>query len=307
MAPWVIRIVVLATTTVVLWFFAPQAYQALAARIGEPGPMVDLDRVALRDAPSWLRTNPVLVRSALSELSPVLRGEFRQDDAAGLAQVVAALQELSWVESAALRPSHPDRLQLALELRRPGLEVVPEGLAAGRINPVLVSAAGICIRCEPGSAPSGLPVCRLLDGVLPGSLPIYQIGEEHPDPRVLSAASAAVEWRDQVRTRHPAMPELIEVDASNLGYRLLADPNYSEICVVLRRQDGGATRLAYGHPPGSPYPRVAIEDKLKVLGKILARYPGLNGLDKGDLRFVNLWENWLRPRPPSGSQSTAPK
>lgn len=307
MGTWVIRIAVLATLAVVLWFFGPRAYQALASSIGGPGPSVDLDKVALRDAPRWLRNNPALVRSVLSELSPVLRGEVRQDDAAGLAQVVAALQRLSWIESAAVRPAHPDRLQLALELRRPVLEVVPAGAALGRVDTVFVSAKGICIRREPGSGASGLPVCRLREGVLPGSAPIYRIGKEHPDPRVLAAAGTAVEWREQVRMRRPAMPELTEVDASNLGYRLLADPIYSEIRVVLRRRDGGATLLDYGHPPGSPYPRVAIEDKVEVLAKILARYPGLNGLDKGDLRFVNLWENWLSPRPPSGSQSTAPK
>ena len=307
MAPWVIRITVLTAFVVVLWFFGPTAYQAMSARVGTSSTWVDLDRVALRDAPAWLRGNPPLIRSVLSELSPVLRGELRQDDEAGLARVAQDLQALSWVSAARLRPAHPDRFQLALELRRPVLEVVPVGVAAGRVDAVFVAADGVCVWREPGSDASGLPECRLFDGVVPGSLPVYQLGQEHPDPRVLAAASTAVEWRDQIDTRLAEAPRLVEVDASNLNYRLVADPNYSEVCVILRRADGGAVSLAYGHPPQSPFPRVTSEDKAGVLAKILKRYPGLNGLDKGDLRFVNLWENWLRPRLPSRPQSTAPK
>lgn len=307
MRPWVIRITVLSTFSVVLWLFGPQAYDVLSARVSGPSPLVDLDRVALSESPKWLRKNAALVRSVLSELSPVLRGQLRQDDETSLSRVVEQLRSLSWVSSAAIRPAHPDRLQLALELRRPVLEVIPQGAAAARVEPVFVSVDGICIRREPGSLPSGLPVCRLLDGVVPGSDPIYQLGEEHPDPRVLAAARTAVEWRDEVGSGFPAAPELLEVDASNLDYRMVADRQYSEICVVLRRQDGGSAVFGYGLQPGSPFPRVAIPDKVRVLRQILSRYPGLNGVDKGDLRFVNLWENWLRPRPPSGSDVAAPK
>jgi len=307
MTPWVIRTTVLTAFAVVLWFFGPRAYEAMSARVGGSTAWVDLDRVALRDGPAWLQGNPALVRSVLSELSPALRGELRQDDEAGLLRVAQDLQAASWVLAAKLRPAHPDRFQLALELRRPVLEVVPDGAAAGRVNAVFVSADGVCMWRAPGAGASGLPECRLLEGVVPGSLPVYQIGQEHPDPRVLAAASVAAEWRDEIHTRLTVAPQLLEVDASNLDYRLVADPSYSEVCVVLRRRDGGVASLAYGHPPQSPFPRVANEDKARVLGKILKRFPGLNGLDKGDLRFVNLWENWLRPRPPSGPHSTAPK
>jgi hypothetical protein len=146
-----------------------------------------------------------------------------------------------------------------------------------------------------------------MDGVLPGSMPVYELGKEHPDRRVLAAAKTAVEWRDQICEQLPSVPELVEVDASNLGYRLVADSTYCEICVVLRRQSGGTAVFGYGREPGSPFLRVAAKDKAQILGKILARYPGLNGVDKGDLRFVNLWENWLRPRSSLDSASATPK
>ncbi len=307
MRPWLIRITVLAISGAVLWLFGPRAYEVLSKQFAGPVVSVNLDHVALRGSPDWLRKNPALVTSVLSELSPVLQGHVRQDDELGLLKIVEALQDLSWVASAGLKPAHPDRLRLALELRRPVLEVVPSGRVAGQVPVVFVSADGVCMQRDPAVESSGLPICRLMDGVLPGSIPVYELGKEHPDRRVLAAAKTALEWRDQICVQLPSAPELAEVDASNLGYRLVADSSYCEICVVLRRQSGGTAVFGYGREPGSPFLRVAVEDKAQVLGKILARYPGLKGVDKGDLRFVNLWENWLRPRSSLDSASATPK
>ena len=122
------------------------------------------------------------------------------------------------------------------------------------------------------------------------------VGQLHPDPRVLAAAAVAREWRDEVAARLPEAPPLCEVDASNLDYRYLADRQTSEVRVALRRADGGVARFDYGHPPGQPWPRVAVADKVQVLRAVLSRYPGLAGVERGDLRFVNLWEDWLRVR-----------
>jgi hypothetical protein len=121
MRPWLNRIAVLTIFGAIVWLFGPRAYEVLSKNWNGPVASVNLDHVALRGAPNWLRKNPALVRSVLSELSPVLQGHVRQDDELGLMKIVEALQRLSWVASAGLKPAHPDRLRLALELRRPVL------------------------------------------------------------------------------------------------------------------------------------------------------------------------------------------
>ena len=136
--------------------------------------------------------------------------------------------------------------------------VVPIGAAAGKVDPVFVTAEGICLRHGAWDLSSGLPECRLLEGPMPGRLPVYILGEEHPDPRVLAAAAVAVEWRDAVAPGLTRPLPLVEVDASNLHYRLLADRRTSQVRVVVRRGDGGEARLDYGQPPNQPLPRVAL-------------------------------------------------
>ena len=93
----------------------------------------------------------------------------------------------------------------------------------------------------------------------------------------------------------PGAPRLVGVDASNLHYRLLADRRTSQVRVALRRSDGGVALFDYGLPPGQPITRVAVADKAAVLSKVLDRHPGLAGVSQADLRFVNMWENWVRP------------
>jgi hypothetical protein len=69
------------------------------------------------------------------------------------------------------------------------------------------------------------------------------------------------------------------------------------VCVGLARADGATVYLAYGHPPGSPAPRIEPDVKAGILRAMLAEFPGLAGIERGDLRFANRWRDWLRPRP----------
>lgn len=306
---WVIRCVALLATIVVVWSFGPRAWTVLAAHIGpdgpdgsdgsdgsgvDHGPVVDLDRVGLRTAPAWLLDNQALRRSVFEELSQHLRGEIGLLDPAAAQALTERLQGLSWVAAVRLAPVS-NRFTISLELRRPVLEVVPVGSAAGRVPAVYVTADGICVRRSTYDLASGLPRCPVLDGPVRGSLPHFLLGRTHPDPRVLAAAAVAREFCDEMRPLVPGAPALVEVDASNLAYRLLDSQNVSEVRIALARRGGGVTRFDYGHPPGSPMLRVALADKASVLRRVLERYPGLAGLARADLRFVNLWEDWLRP------------
>ena len=295
---WAIRCAVLTALGLVLWFFGPDAWAVLASRIGVGGStaQIDLDLADLRSAPPWLHADRVLGRTVLEELAPTLNQQIALGDGAAAQEVATGLEMLSWVEHARLSPVYPNRLSLELELRRPVLEVIAEGPAARHVAPVYVTAAGICLYRSEHGAGSGLPVFRIIEGPLPGSLPVYILGEEHPDPRVLAAAAVALEWRDELAPLVPGVPDLVEVDASNLGYVLLAEQDLSEVRVSLRRADGGVALFGFGHPPGDRVlgERVAVADKARVLGMVLDRYPGLVGVERGDLRFVNRWESYLR-------------
>ena len=293
---WIIRGVVLSTLAVVLWYFGPQAWIVLAARVGgtTTTAYVDLDLVGPDRAPQWLRKNPALFRAVLEELSPHIDGKVRIDDEVALTRLAGILDGLSWVEDVRLRPASGGGFKLSMVLRRPVLEVVPDGSAIGAVAPVYVTAAGICLKHGVYDLASGLPTCRLLSGPIPGSRPVYILGREHPDPRVLAAALVAAEWRDEMRPLVPDAPRLVEVDASNLHYRMLADRRISQVRVVLERAGGGTTRLDYGLPPNPSLPRVAITQKAQVLRNLLGQHPGLAGVEQADLRFVNTWANWVR-------------
>jgi hypothetical protein len=297
MRTWFVRCAVLSVAAILLWLFGPRAWVVLSARLGGPSTVaatIDLDSVGPGSAPVWLRDSPALFRAVLEEISPGLKRRVRVEDEADLTRVAGILAGMSWVADVRVRPSAEGGFRLRLELRRPVLEVVPKGAAAGKVQPVFVTAEGICLRHGDYDVASGLPRCELISGPTPGSLPLYILGQEHPDPRVLAAAAVAREWRDEMKPLVANAPRLVEIDANNLHYRMLADRRTSQVRVVLRRSDGGAARIDYGLPPGQPLPRVSIADKAAVLTKILARHPGLAGVSQADLRFVNLWEKWVR-------------
>ncbi|MCA8957486.1 MAG: hypothetical protein KDC87_15540 [Planctomycetes bacterium] len=293
-----LRIAILGALALVLWGYGPRAWARVAARLGVSTPRisVDLDKVGLERAPEWLRSDPVLVRAVLYELSPSLRGRIDHGDEATAERLARQLEQLAWVRAVQVRREHPARFQLAFDLERPVLEVVATGPIAGRVASVLVTATGHCLPKAPGDGPSALPRCPLHDGPQDGMLPLWLPGRPHPDPRVVAAAGVAQEWRDKLAPQVPDAPALCEVDAGNLGYRLFADRRTAEVRVGLRRPDGVVARFDYGHPPDQPLPRVDIADKVRVFRAILQQHPRLAGVDSGDLRFVNLWQSWLRPQ-----------
>jgi hypothetical protein len=290
---WRVRIVVLAALGLSLWLAGPKAYEVLAARWDRPGdvgPMVDLDLVGFGEKPKWLR-GPLLLAVA-RDLSPRLSGKVGLLDEASARRVKTRLLASPWVQAVRLRQEHPDRFRVSLDLRQPVLEVELPGAR------LLVDRHGVCL--PPTHSPSGLPRAVLTG--LPGypaggtAAPV-RLGLPHPDPVVRAAAAVAVEWRDEMVPLVPAAPPLVEVDASNLEYRFIAEARVSEVRVGLRRQDGEIVYLAYGRPPGARLERVPIAVKAKVLRRILAHAPGLMGLRGGDLRFENRWRDWLLPRP----------
>jgi len=287
---WLLRIAVLIALAVTLTVAGPRAWTVLARRLpahkGSDAASVDLQCVGFAAAPAWLR-GPLLI-AVLRDLEPNLRGRAGILDSEAAGRLRARLSASPWVEHVTLERVFPDRLRVALELRQPVLEVRRSDAA---LLEALVDAQGHSL---PGVAVPGLPRVHLLE---PGTPVDLAWGAPHPDPRVLAAAAVAVEWRDELTPLVADAPQLIEVDAANLGYRYLADGRWSEIRVGVRRGDGDIAYLGYGHPPGSAAPRVAAADKARVLRSLLQEYPGLVDVAKGDLRFVNRWRDWVLPRP----------
>jgi hypothetical protein len=289
---WWIRVGALAALISTLWFAGPRAWTVLAHRIDAASTSgatatVALDRVGFRRWPAWLHDH--LLVAVMSDLSPRLQGEIAILDEASARDLEQRLSESPWITRVGLRRVFPDRLALDVELRRPVLEVwlSPDGPAH-----VLVDEDGLCL---PAVAGSDLPRI-VLSGT--GMMdPERLLGTPYPHPQVLPAAKVAVEWRDEIHPRVPSAPSLLEVDAQNLGYRFVGDGRWSEVLVGVARADGGTVYLAYGHPPGSPAPRVPTETKARILSSMLKEFPGLAGIDRGDLRFANRWRDWLRPRP----------
>jgi hypothetical protein len=287
---WVLRVLVVLAFVSTLWLAGPRAWYVLAHRFGGSEPdgedTVRLDHVGFRQRPSWL--DDQLLLAVLVELAPGLHGELAAMDETGARQFERRLMSSPWVERVGLRRVSPGRLVADIELRRPVLEVwlTPRGPPQ-----VLVDGEGVCL---PAVGETGLPRTVVLRG--PGASADRLLGKRHPDPRVRAAALVAVEWRAELRSRVPAAPPLVEVDATNLGYLFLADGRWSEVRIGLARADGGIAYLAYGHPPRSRAPRVAIGTKARILRAMLAEFPGLSGIDGGDLRFVNRWRDWVRPR-----------
>jgi hypothetical protein len=192
------------------------------------------------------------------------------------------------VRAARLERVFPDRFRVRLGLRRPLCEVV---VAGGRR--AVVDRDGIAMR--PTEEPTELPRIDLRHEV--GALVARPVrfGEPFPDDRVLAAAAVAAEWRDVIRASCPGAPRLLEIDPHNLGWRFLAHPSYTQIVVLLERSDGGVASFQYGLSEAHGGP-VSAADRAEVLCKILAEFPGLAGIENGDLRLRNLWRQALRPR-----------
>ncbi|HHI68827.1 MAG TPA: hypothetical protein ENJ97_05825 [Planctomycetes bacterium] len=90
------------------------------------------------------------------------------------------------------------------------------------------------------------------------------------------------------------------VDLSNLGYKLLADGERAEIRLVFQAPDGHLVTLEWDRSPFSPYGNIPLSQKIDVARKILAKYPGFQGVLGADLRWELRWEQWLTLAPPEG-------
>jgi hypothetical protein len=285
-----VRITVLAAFAVTLWAFGPRAGAVLAARfrgVEQRSPTVDLDRVAVVARPAWLAT-PLLLQIA-RELQPFLHGGVPILDEASALTLRQQLAGVAWVQQVRLERVFPDRFRAAIDLRRPVLavhaedgsllaEVDAEGTALPPV--VLPDLPAMQLRADGGAAPRS-----------------FEFGKAFPDARVQAAAAVAVEWRDAIAPLVSGCPMLLEVDATNLGYRFISHPRYPEIRVALQNAAGEAVWFGYDRAPTSTKPRVPAAVKAQILQQILHKYPALTGLTGGDLRFQLTWEKWLLPAP----------
>lgn len=292
---WLIRTVALVALIATLWFVGPRAWTVLAKSgpgVEEAaGPTVQLDRVGFRSKPSWLDDR--LLVAVMTDLAPRLDGEVHLLDEPATGALKERLEASPWIDRARLRRVFPDRLAVDLELRRPVIEV---RASAGALR-VLSDGQGTCL---PAVIDTGLPHTVVTDSG--ASSPNALFGRQHPDPRVTAAAAVAAEWRDELAPLVDGAPLLVEVDAGNLDYRLFGDGRWSEVLVGVAGDNGASVYLAYGHPPGSGAPRVPIRTKAEILSAMLQEFPGLRGIDRGDLRFANRWRDWLRPRDVAGER-----
>ena len=253
-------------------------------------PQVDLARVGVLEVPAWLRGS--LLEAYLTDLAPRLSGQVAIMDEA---QALAAKQRLlasPFVAKVGLQRVFPDRFRAELSLREPRMEVyrlrdadVPsaEPIAYLDRDAVLMPPLGRL----------GLP--RVLSAAKPGP---ESMGKQAEDDRLRAAVAVAIEWQEQVLPLCPVKtPPLVEVDASNLGYRMLGDQVFSEVQIGLARVGGKTAWLAYTHPPGSKWPRVAKEVLAGVMTAILEKHRGLEFVEHADLRFQKRWMDRVRLAP----------
>ena len=287
---WTLRIVVWAAFAATVWWCGPRAAEVLAGRFEQAerqSPLVALDQVGFRQRPEWLDT-PLLL--AVSQaLSPWLSEDVPILDDATLRRLRLGLASVPWVEEASIERVFPDRLQLQLDLRRPVLAVRDADGA-----PVcLVDRQAIALPFVATPVPT-MHLHR--EGDWPAAAPI-QPGQPIADPRVRAAVGIVLEWRDELAPAVAECPTLLEVDTTNLGERWMRGLGHAEIRVKLARRDGAGVVFQYDRPVDSALPRVPVATKATVLGKILAKHPGLDGLIAGDLRVSQRWEEYLQPRP----------
>jgi len=129
-----------------------------------------------------------------------------------------------------------------------------------------------------------------------GALPCLEGLPRDPQARKEAfRAGAAVAWEVE-RSFLPALGgkfPFLAVDLSNLGYRLLADGERAEIRIVLAGADGHRVILEWDRSPFSPFGNIPLSKKIDVARKILARYPGFEGVLAADLRWELRWDQWL--------------
>ena len=292
------RIVVLTAFGLTLWLYGPRAAEVLAARFEQAArlsPAVSLDRVGFAERPEWM--DPPLLLAVSAALSPWLAEEVPILDEDMATRLREGLATVPWVREAAIERVFPDRFRLRLELRRPVLAVRD---AAGKPLCLVDRNATMLPWVD-----TPLPVTVLHREGGAGTMSVVE-GQTASEPRVRVAAAITMEWQNELAPLVRDCPALLEVDATNLGERWAVGPNYPEVRVKLRRNDGAGVIFAYDRPVDSPLPRVPVQTKATVLGKILVEHPGLRGLVAGDLRMSQRWADWLQPRSGLRGDPTGP-
>jgi hypothetical protein len=274
-----------------LVFAGPRALAVTRSRVaalrGDSSPrgvQIDLDRVGVLHAPTWLRSD-LLTQVAL-DLAPVLGGGIGMADQAAAAAVVANLRAVPWVREASLQRVYPDRMRACLTLRRPVARLSVAKPAGTEMQ--ALDGEGVCLPCP--------PTCDL-PAIVAARPQLSALGQAHADPAVLAAAAVAEEWRVAIAPRLAQPLRLARVDVTNFGYQADA-ARWCEISVAVARADGGLVWLDYDHPPGSDAPRVPAAAKVEVLQKLLAAHPGLAGVARADLRFQKRWQAWVEMQSP---------
>lgn len=282
---WTIRLTVLAGFVATLALAGPRALAVTRARFAElqrtspRGPVVELDRVGFVAAPEWLRDD--LSARVAGDLSAILDHSIALLDDVAAAALLDRLRAIPWVRSASLQRVYPDKLRASLRLREPVARLVVDDRTQA------VDAEGICL---PWTTTAAL---RLPELLVPAPV-LGELGAVHPDVAIQSGAAIAAEWASEVASRVPGPPRLMAIDLRNLGYRQIGPGQLCEVRVGVARAGGGLAWLDYDHPVASPSPRVAGVDKADVLARLLAAFPGLDGVARADLRFKQRWRDWVR-------------
>ncbi|MGE0144102.1 MAG: hypothetical protein AB7I19_08730 [Planctomycetota bacterium] len=291
---WVVRVVVIAAFLGCVVVVGPRAWRVLEARwptqfaaAAQRGPSVALDRLVARSLPSWARGE--LLIALLADLEPRLRGEEALMDDAALEAVRDRIAASAWVAAARLERAFPDRLRLGLELRRPVARLVVED--GTRRGTVAFDSEGRALPVRLGDLAS-LPQIVVSPSPIPFDSASLRSGAIATDRRILAACAVAEEWMAQVAADAADLPRLVAIDARNVDYEYVADPRHSRVLVGLARRDDAVAWFQHGlaRRHGGA---VEVETRRKILERILARHPGLIGVDSGDLRLLNLWEQYL--------------
>lgn len=301
MAPttrWALWGVVLGALALTLWLAGPRAASVLAAnyeRAAQQSQPVDLDRVGFAVLPKWL-DEPLLL-AVTRDLGPWLQDRVPILDEVSARRLRDGLRTVAWVDDARLERVFPDKFKVSLSLRRPVLAVRDaEGQPVCLVDGVARALPWV---------DATLPTTFLYREGGAGSM-TWTAGSTVDEARVRVAAAIAQEWRDEVAPLVPDCPRLVEVDATNLGQRWLRGPAYPEVRVKLASTSGRAVTFAYGRPVDSPMPRVSVRTKAQVLSNILAKRPGLEGLEFADLRLARRWADYLQPRDPGTPDPLGP-
>lgn len=228
-------------------------------------------------APRWL--TPEMARALFRSWRRVGGASFSLLDGAAVRDFLSRVERLSWVRSVQAEVRLPNEMELRLVLRRP---VATCRDATGR--PWLLDAEGVRLPTgRDAAANADLPTvvgARSVADVRAGARLVARVLEGLL-PRVAELAALP----------QPVLPRLVAVDVENLGYRL--SPGRAECELRFRGAQGAVADLAWGHPPGSPYREIPIDDKAEVLALLLHERPGLAGVACADLRFRRTWRDRL--------------